>query len=201
MVIQNFLLLLNEDRNNEDPKAVAYFYCDRSEPERRDPSEIMRAIIKQLSFNPRSNGFLAPIVDEYKKRQKTQASGSLMFKECHDILVQLLGFYSQTTIIIDALDESDPDKRTDLLHELQTLLSSSDNLVKIFVSSRDDGDIVYSLHGVPNLFIEAKNSNNDIARFVDRELENPKRQLLRGRASDDLKKLVRQTLVEKADGM
>lgn len=195
MVIHNFLLSLDEDPSS----AVAYFYCDRSEPSRRDPSEILRAIIKQLSFY-RNGDFLAPIVDEYKKRQKTLASGSLEFNECHDILVQLLGFYSQTTIIIDALDESDTDKRTALMHELQKLLGSSGNLVKIFISSRDDGDIVYTLQGVSNLYIEAKN-NSDIARFVDRELEKPGRELLRGRASDDLKKTVRETLVEKADGM
>jgi hypothetical protein len=47
-----------------------------------------------------------------------------------------------TVIVIDALDECDPGKRADLFDLLNDIRDQSLNLVKIFVSSRDDSDIV-----------------------------------------------------------
>lgn len=46
------------------------------------------------------------------------------------------------TIILDALDECEEITRYKLLEALDSIISSSTNVVKIFVSSRDDIDIV-----------------------------------------------------------
>ena len=50
-----------------------------------------------------------------------------------------------------------------------------DSLVKIFVASRNDQDIVAELETVPNLFIKATDNLKDIERYIIREFEiNPR---------------------------
>lgn len=50
-----------------------------------------------------------------------------------------------TTIVIDALDECNSNERQYLLDSIEQILQDSFSLVKIFVSSRDDQDIVCTL--------------------------------------------------------
>lgn len=181
---------------------VVYFYCNRNESQRRDPTVLMQAIVKQLSLV--FSGLPKPVVAEYDTRVKHGlAAGSLSFQESCDLVAALLDIYPQTTIIIDALDESDPDERWRLLEALKTIIHSSSNLVKIFVSSRDDTDIKLELGQVPNLYINARESSGDIARFARREVTQAiaKRRLLRGNVTNELKEQIIATIAEGAKGM
>lgn len=163
MVIQNLESSLPAD------EPVVYFYCNRNEPERRDPTMIMQAIVKQLSVV--LPGFPKPVVAAYDKiLEHGLASGSLGFEESHALLVSLLDLYHQTAIIIDALDESDPVKCGQFLELLTVIMHSSVSLVKAFISSRDDIDIRLALGNVPNLYISAQDNEEDIARFIHREM-------------------------------
>ena len=109
-----------------------------------------------------------------------------------------------TTIVIDTLDECDPNKRTDLLEALETILSGATQLVKMFVSSRDDQDIVWSLQHYPNLRISSTRNMEDISAFVRTEVESliRKGKLLRfSNTKDELKKLVGDEVLKGANGM
>lgn len=184
---------------------VVYFYCNRNEPLRRDPTVIMQAIVKQLSLaRPNFPGLPKPVVAEYDKRAGDGfASGSLGFQESYELVVLLLGMYSQTTIVIDALDECDPKERWRLLEVLGTIIQSSTGLVKIFVSSRDDIDITLELANVPNLYVDARDNGGDIERFVCREVAQSieSRRLLCGQITDELKEQIISTILAKAKGM
>lgn len=175
-----------------------YFYCNKNEPDRRDPTKIMQAIVKQMSLVLPAAGLPKPVVAAYEKRVGDGfASGSLEFLESKILLGSLLHIFPRTTIIIDALDESDPLTRGRLLETLTSLMHSSACSVKVFISSRDDVDIKLNLEKVPNLYIEARNSG-DIERFIHRELiEN--RNLLN--LPDEVRKQIIDTLVKKAGGM
>ena len=76
-------------------------------------------------------------------------------------------------------------------------------MVKVFVSSRDDMDIVRHLAGCPNVQISAKSNQDDIATFVrievDKQIE--KRRLLSGHVSDALRHKIKQVLCDQAQGM
>lgn len=180
---------------------VVYLYCNRNEPDRRDPTKVMQAIVKQLSLVLPSAGLPKPVVAAYEKSAKAGfASGSLQFQESKDLLVSLLHIFPQTTIIIDALDESDPSTRGRLLDTLTALMHSSTSSVKIFISSRDDVDIKLKLENVPNLYVEAQ-SSGDIERFIHREIaESPENRRLRN-LPDGVRQQVIDTLVNKAGGM
>jgi hypothetical protein len=197
--------------NHSGNEPVVYFYCNRNEEQRRDPTAIMQAIVKQLSLllsasheSLGSYGLPEPVVAKYEERSKDGfSSGPLGFHECQDLIVSLLDMNPQTTIIIDALDECDPTKRGRLLKALEILVGSSTKLVKIFVSSRDDDDITLKLKNVPNLYIEATDNKDDIERFIQREitLSIQESRLLRGNISEELKKKIISTLIENAHGM
>jgi hypothetical protein len=201
MVIQ---MLLSQNQPWGDD-AITYFYCNQNEPDRQDPTKIMQSIVRQLSLQSPIRGLRKPAVAEYEKRSELgHAAGPLEFCECQDLMAKLLGLYHCTTLVIDGLDESKPGKcRTDFLIALTEIMNTSTSFVKIFISSRDDGDIALRLGNVPNAFIETSTNGGDIERLIQRELGRciERQTLLRGDVSEDLKAEISTVLLEKAGGM
>ena len=118
--------------------------------------------------------------------------------------MQLIELYPQTTIILDALDECNPATRLDLLRALEHLLQQSCSLVKIFVSSRNDQDIVMQLNGYLNLEIDSRRNSSDIAQFVNAEVERltTNGKLLRNsKSKDDMKEMIIRKVTEDAAEM
>lgn len=74
-----------------------------------------------------------------------------------------------TTIIIDALDECCANERGVILDFLKTVIEESSSLVRIFISSREDGDIVFHLDRFPNMRISSGKNQVDIEAFVASE--------------------------------
>ena len=208
-MIINTLQLSSEDGYSlkcGEQGALVYFYCKRDEPDRQDPTKIMQSLVKQLSVQLPGDGMPKPVLDEYEKRGKNAfSSRDLSFQECENLIVSLLDIYPRTTIVIDALDEIDRqlESRKSFLEALNTIAQASKNLVKIFVSSRDDDDIILELEAVPNLYIDVVDNAGDIERFIHREINSfiKRRILLRGKVGDQLKSRIISTLIEKADGM
>jgi hypothetical protein len=152
----------------------AFFYCSRNnaEPTRSSPEAIIASIVRQLSSPQPGFALLPPIVTTYRRREAEGfASGPLRMDESTALIIQLVEYYPLTTIVIDALDECDPDKRADLLEALEEILQQSSRLVKIFVSSRDDQDIVCHLQDYPNLELASDRNMDDISSFVRAETQ------------------------------
>jgi hypothetical protein len=107
------------------------------------------------------------------------------------------------TIIIDALDECDPEERYNWLSALDTIVSQSASLIRLFVSSRNDGDIVCQLEESPNIFIRASDNFTDIARYVQEEVSKAIKQkrIVRGNVSPETKQLIIETLITGSQGM
>lgn len=161
-------------RDNQGPQSPppAYFYCSRNlaEPGRSDPKEILASIARQVSCLEPGLPLLQPTVAEYRKRERQAfANKSLRLSESRDLIVQLAKFYPVVIIIIDALDECNPATRHQFLDAMESILRDSSSLVKIFVSSRDDQDIVYKLQEYPNLELSSDRNSGDIAKFVESE--------------------------------
>jgi hypothetical protein len=160
--------------NGQSPPP-AFFYCSRNtaEPSRSSPGAIIASIARQLASLRPGDPLLPPIIAAYTKREKEGfASGSLGIEESRALILQLVEHYQLTTIVIDALDECDPKRRADLLETLEEILQESSNLVKIFVSSRDDQDIVLHLRDYPNLELSSDKNMDDITSFVRAETHN-----------------------------
>lgn len=113
--------------------ALAYFYCNRNEDSRRDPENILRSFVKQLSLSEDKEAILEALVEAYnKKRQDGFASNKLSVDECKILLLQLAQTYPQTVLVLDALDESQEDHRRYLLEVFNSLISESRD-IKILI--------------------------------------------------------------------
>ncbi|KAH8649711.1 hypothetical protein BGZ60DRAFT_569767 [Tricladium varicosporioides] len=197
---------LKSFRAGYTPQPV-FFYCsrNRAEPGRSDPEAILASLARQLSCLEPGKPLLKPILDLYKKKETEGfASGSLCLEDSCALTIQLTEKYPLTTIVIDAFDECDPGKRGDLLKALERILQNSSGLVKIFVSSRDDRDIVFRFQHYPNLEIKSDRNSEDIAAFVkdrtERLIEDG--ELLQYSDSQtEMKKVIVEKVIEGAAGM
>ena len=200
-------LVIDEIANRmESELGLAYFYCTRNtaEPERAEPEHIARSLVRQLSRPKSGQRLFSLVTDAYQQRkEKFFADGHLRLEESLELIISLTRHYSITIIVIDALDECNEKTRYKLINGLTSIIKKGSNLVKIFVSSRDDKDIVLSLQDLPNLYIKASHNTQDIRKYVHNEVEQAiaDKRLLRGNISKGLQQEVIQTLVNGAQGM
>lgn len=184
-----------------------WFYCSRDsqEPKRSDPQAILASLARQLSNLVPGDPLLPPSKDLYEERKQVGfASGSLSVEESTRLIVDLTAYYPATTIILDALDECKVESRHLLLDALQDILTQGRSLVKIFASSRDEGDLVCELSEYPSISISSGNNCEDIALFVQRETKRlvARHRLLQHSArTDEIQNLIVYKLIEGAGGM
>ncbi|RFU26523.1 hypothetical protein B7463_g9825, partial [Scytalidium lignicola] len=183
----------------------AYFYCarDPAEPNRANPLEILRCIARQLSSpSPATSVQQATLVKYKEELDKGFALRRLNFNDTLSLILELTN-ENAATIVIDALDECDPESRHELFKAIGKITQRSSNIVKVFVTSRDDGDIVCHLEGSPNIYIDSQDNAKDINRFIAVEIEKAidENKLLHGNVSDNLKNLIINTLQDGAQGM
>lgn len=105
--------------------------------------------------------------------------------------------YSQTVIVLDALDECDDYSRWQLTDVIKGLVSESKRSVKVFISSRPENYINTQFSG-KNITIQAINNQGDIEKFVNAEIDKPRKW---GPISTDLRKSIVQVLCRNSQGM
>ena len=197
--------MIKKSEAGQSPLPV-YFYCTRSaaEPERSKPNAVFASILRQLTCSHPDAPFLTPVIEMYKSRGEGFNSNGLDLDDSRDLIINLTENYGMTIIIVDALDESDPQLRQSLLDAFEYVLKESAGLVKIFVSSRNDRDIVDTLREYPNLDISSDRNTADIEKYVKSETHSlvKKRQLLRNSsAKEEMAGLIIERLSSGADGM
>lgn len=150
---------------------VAYFYCMRNpaEPQRGQGAQVLASLVRQLAGASSDQPILPPVVTPYEDA----IAGLSDFEdqawaadESGSVLLELMGEYPAATIVLDALDEVNQEDRQELLDILSGLLRDSPNLLKIFISSRDNYDIALHFEGSPNIYIEADENAADISSFM-----------------------------------
>ena len=186
-------------------QGFAFFYCNRNnvERERASPEGILRSIVRQLCMSGTHARLSKLVAAKYTEREcKNFADGPLRLDECVDLIIKLTEEYTNTTIIIDALDECDFNTRHSLLAGLSSIMQYGSS-TKLFVSSRDDKDITLQLQGLPNLYIKASNNAKDIDQYVHFKVKQAvaEKRLLDGTVSGETVKLISNTLTGKAQGM
>ncbi|KAE9569561.1 hypothetical protein CGMCC3_g14333 [Colletotrichum fructicola] len=201
-------LIVVEDAMQSSPAATVYFYCSRNpaEPGRSNPTSIVASIARQLAMPQPGADILDAAVEAYRKFEDNAfASQALTLGESERLIHKLLDSYRGQTIImiIDAIDESNRDTRQDLLDFLVSLLEAS-TIMKVFVSSRDDRDIVYKLDKYENLYLSSERNSEDIELFVRLETSRlvSKGSLLRGSSrKEELRDKIIFELISNAHGM
>lgn len=198
-IIDEFKLSTKQHWPSTKQEALAYFYCNYREEARRDPTSIFRTLVKQLCLVDRKQvgGLPEPVLSIYWKQQD-DGSGPPDLNHSTDLIVKLSARFSQTTIIIDALDECNRETRIDLFRMLKNILNSTTH-IRIFLTGRCDGDIHQMLDGFPSHYIEARDNTRDIKTYINAEIERcyQERQIL----DLELKSEIISALVNGANGM
>lgn len=107
------------------------------------------------------------------------------------------------TMVLDALDEVDYANREWLFDALEQIVQESQNVVKLFVSSRTDGDILERFEQHSKVRIDDLVNHDDMQRFIKHKVAESigTKKLLRGKVSPSLRDHIMKTLSEKANGM
>ena len=185
-------------------EALAYFYCDRNQPDRQSHEQIMRSFIRQLS-TPRDCDMIPSCIGKcYAEKEKPGfASTSLTFLQCSALVPELSRMYSKITLVLDALDECERSTRHILINEIDRLVSGSTScIIKVFISSRPDKDIKHRFQVGPNVCISATDNGADIKKFIVDTINNsPPDWLAEVSSTPGLREEIANILHEKADGM
>lgn len=176
-----------------------------AEPARADPNHILRSILMQLSSSDMDTPIREPVVLAYHERVQEARGGQpevLTLNECTDIILQLLED-NPTIIVVDALDECDAVLRQDLILSFRRIIEESPSVLKLFLSSRDDRDIVTKMKTASEVYIEATDNRTDIQNFVVYQVKKAieEERILNGMVSERLKGEIIRTLISKASGM
>lgn len=185
---------------------LAFFYCARDprEPRRGQCVSVMQSLLRQVTALSPTRTISQPVKARHDRIQD-EGFGDREWTEdeCVETLIEVMDIYPSLTILIDALDECDSDERMSVLQCLKRVREESANLVKIFITSRDDIDIMASLADASDIRVSATYNSDDISRFVDEKVDAmmDSRARVYGPGSQELRDEVRATLSSKAQGM
>ena len=184
---------------------VAFFYCSQ---QHSSSADVLRSLLAQMSYG--TDGDLVQPVRRWFELQAglsfrtdkgLQASvlphmaRKISSKECVELLKEILPYTTQTTFIIDALDEChDHYQLLDHLKEMQAQFWK----LKIFISSRTS---IYPRHKIiQQNVIDHFHSSSDMESFIDYEIHSRVRREPSGMTELQAKGL-RKLLMSRADGM
>jgi len=184
-------------QSSPNQEGFAFFYCNRNETERQEPLSMLRAFVRQLSTINHQSHSIQKCIKDYYNECRLKASEPTM-GDCKEILLKLVNIYPRTTLVVDALDECEKHKRLELIETIDYLLAEASNPVKIFVSSRPDGDIKERLKDRANIEINATDNQDDISKFVNSEIVKHRRWT---KMPVKLKTQIVETLQQQSQGM
>ncbi|UKZ58129.1 hypothetical protein TrVGV298_011994 [Trichoderma virens] len=154
---------------SQHDEGFAYFYCNRSGPSMQDPIVVLRSFVRQLA----GKAYDEPDVIQSSLVQKCRTAKiegrDLGYKDCRDLILESLNLYPKTTIILDALDESDI-TTYNLCTILIEMMEKSRKPVKIFISSRPDREYLKAFEDRCIITVDASKQQADIERFLGEKL-------------------------------
>ncbi|PNP46412.1 hypothetical protein THARTR1_10734 [Trichoderma harzianum] len=179
-------------------EGFAYFYCSRSDPERRQTKYILRSYVSQLARVPNHPTMIEKNIYTLYLKAKEEKRGFSTI-ECEVALTELINFYSRTTLVLDALDECEMDTREALARILRNLVGKGEGTVKVFIASRKEADIEEHLGLQKLVEISTADNKEDIEKYVEEEVI--KVGGIWRSVSAEVKEQVKKTIGEKSDGM
>ena len=155
--------MIEEIKLQPSETAVAFFYCEHQDPDKRDPKILLGTILYMIMENLKPP--LPPTIAALIDRHVSDKREALTLPVLSDLICEAAKEVKKAFIFIDALDECE--QRMGLLPTLENLA----NHIPLFVTSRDEKDIQtsfiqylsYQIHIQPSdiggeirLFIEEK---------------------------------------------
>ena len=146
--------------------AVVGLYCDFLGQQEQSSVNMLGAMLKQLS----SRGRIPDHIQEAFQKAKTEFGGrGLRVPDLVEIMKKTVTSLSRVFICIDALDESTPQHRLELLESLQEIVRVSGN-TRIFLTGRPhiEDEIRKSFKKVVRIPVSP--TQGDIKRYLEMRL-------------------------------
>lgn len=192
-------------QGGENHEGFAFFYCKQTEENRRLALPILQSLVRQLVapkylLTTATRPYIHPNIERLYTEAKMKGSGWTL-NLCQRYLTLILNLYPRTTLVLDALDECNAPDRTILLNTFDSLARDVLKPLKIFISSRPEGDIRQRLISLPNIEITASHNTEDISKFIVERMQSqsPWTPVLARNVS--LRGDVLETLIRKSEGM
>lgn len=199
-VIDRFLTNDETSQDGKSHQGFAYFYCERGTSNLSDPIAVLRSYVRQLSTVAcYPNLMQKKLISLYRESRKN--SVKLGVQTCKDQLFESANLYPRTILVLDGLDECNPEERWRLIEILTELVKNAKNPVKLFISSRREHDITIRLLSEAVIEIDASDNREDIRKFVEQRIGEIEETGKWSSISQDLKTRVKDILCAKSDGM
>lgn len=147
---------------NSDGARVLYYYCDYTDQRTLQINRILGTILKQL--------FTAGRIPDEIALQVAQVFGddsrSLIFKEMSSLVCSAINLNSAVTVILDGLDECEQEVKEQMIAFLECLTNPGSTVIKLFVSCREEDNILRSLTNFSRIHVTPAASEGDISSFI-----------------------------------
>jgi hypothetical protein len=145
-----------------DQIVAKFYYSFRGGNTEMSHTLMLRSIVWQIwNQNIRLFRFLQPCYREKMRNKihREEREMSWSYKELKSILESLhqIDFILTVTIVIDGMDESDNEQRTDVLQFLSKLANHHSGCIKVLIASRPEGNINPHLSEAHHIVLEKEN--------------------------------------------
>lgn len=175
---------------------LAYYYCDFSSPETRDPLNLVGSLLAQICFDKGSYPQSLESACDRCKMSGSSDERRISIKAITEIFLEIAA-ENEVAILVDGVDELE--KRQDILDFLKAI-GTDRALMKILVSSRDEFDIREAFSQLPRMCLETASAtlNHDIDSYIDHRLTHGREFKL---LKESFQQTIRQRLSKEAKGM
>ncbi|KAI9721615.1 MAG: hypothetical protein M1828_005105 [Chrysothrix sp. TS-e1954] len=183
--------LVTHMKARETAALVACFFCDAGEPAKRTSVAILRSLIAQLVAG---NADLVRLTREIIIKSGQEKATS--FSKLSELFKLIVSNCSQSIyIVIDALDECEDGRDSDLLGLLLELTANHRFHVAVF--SRNEPWLRTALSTWPSIEITSQMIEQDMTLYIQKAVQRPP---LSKVPDNNLGHRITQTLIDKADG-
>ena len=155
------------DQAGDKDVAVVGLYCDYLAQQEQSATNMLGAMLKQIVSR---GGIPEHIREAFRKAKKKFGVRSLLLADMEDILKKTIASLPRVFICIDALDESSPKHRLELLKSLRKIIRRSSN-TRLYIAGRPHID-----HEIVKCFSEAIRiplcpTHGDIKSYLEMRLD------------------------------
>jgi hypothetical protein len=184
---------LFKDSGNQE---LAYFYCS-STTQSIEPTSVIRSLLVQLAYNPDGKSISEAITSKYNDR--TSPDLDLSMESWIKVLIEITKHHSQTTIVIDALDEYP--RSYELLEGLKSIHKTSPHMRFFFSSRPNEESVLANFPLRHDAIIELQNAA-DVEHYITTEMTSKARVYKSGlKDREDLQGRLREILLARGQWM
>lgn len=182
---------------DSDEAKVLYYYCDYTDQRTLQINRILGTILKQL--------FAAGRIPDEIAVQVIQVFGdnsrSLTFKEMSSLVCSAINLNSAVTMVLDGLDECEKEVKEQMIAFLECLTNPRSTVVKLFVSCREEDNILRSLTKFSRIHVTSAASEDDIVSYISGSVRSRIEAGQLRLRNPELEQEIVSELVDKANGM